>query len=126
MGRIICSLLLLGTLVCFCITGTVYTQKATSQMKAALEDTVGAVENDDWEAAVGHSEKAEELWEECYKKLSLYTPHSKLDSISQNLATLRSLASCHVKEQLYTEAARSKSQIIGLEKTEYPTVDNIL
>ena len=84
------------------------------------------VENDDWEAAVGHSEKAEELWEECYKKLSLYTPHSKLDSISQNLATLRSLASCHVKEQLYTEAARCKSQIIGLEKTEYPTVDNIL
>ena len=80
----------------------------------------------EWEAAVGHSEKAEELWEECYKKLSLYTPHSKLDSISQNLATLRSLASCHVKEQLYTEAARCKSQIIGLEKTEYPTVDNIL
>lgn len=126
MGRIISSLLLLGTLICFCVLGTAYTETAASQMKDALEQSLSAVHEGNWKAAMNRSEKAAALWEDCCKKLSLYTPHSKLDSISQNLASLTALASCRVKEQFYTEAARCKSQISGLEKTEFPTVDNIL
>lgn len=117
---------MLGTLIVFCFLGTSYTEKSTEQMRYVLDKAFSSAKEDNWQDAIEYTKEAEEKWEEFYKKLSLYMTHAKLDSISQNLACLGPLAAYQAEDQFYAEILRCQSQITGLGKTEYPTVDNIL
>ena len=125
MTRIVTALGLFAALLTVCFLGGWYTEKAISQVDTCLQHALTAAREENWEEALRASKEADALWETAGGRLSLYTAHSKLDAVTQNLVAMREQAKCRAREPFFSEAARCRALLSALVQAERPTPENI-
>lgn len=126
MKRLWIPAILILLLIGICSAGLTTVNQATVQMEETLSAARLAAENGDNQRAEALSRQAVEDWNELHTKLCTFMPHTRLEDIEQNLAVLAPLIHSDSTDQFLAECDRCTTQILYLNETEIPSLENIL
>lgn len=100
-------------------------KKACTETSETIIAAKAAQESGDTEKALKFSETAADNWHEQHKKLCMYMPHAKLESIEQTISGLPMLCKYGAEDQFMSDCDKSLEQLSYLMESEEPSIQNI-
>ena len=126
MKRLWACAVILVFLITICVFGTAKTRKVSEQMTQIIESARLAAQAGDLEQAQKLSEKAADDWHRYHEVLCTFMPHAQLEAVDQTLSGLPMLCYFEGLDQFGADCDRSITQIMYLNESQFPTLENIL
>ncbi|MGX8699811.1 DUF4363 family protein [Caproiciproducens sp.] len=125
MKRLWACAVILVLLITVCTYGTVKTKKVSEQMTQTLESARQAALEGDLKEAQKLSQKAADDWHGYHEVLCTFMPHAQLEAVDQTLSGLPMLCYFEGTDQFGADCDRGITQIMYLNESQLPTLENI-
>ena len=126
MKRLYIAAALLSAVAASCLLTHLYLHRQMDRMISALDRVEALYRAGDAQAAAQAAEDFSAEYQRICDRISCYVPHGDLQNSRETAAVLAALIKTRHDEELYTEIARLRFQLVYARQVDDPLLQNIL
>lgn len=125
MKRVWIAIALLLVSGILCVSEYTLINKQCDEYTSIIKKADEHVKNDEFEKAVKECKKAEKQFTKSDSIMNVFLIHGDVDDVTNNIAMLKKYAQYECKSEFLSLSAKTKRQLLSLQKSELPMFENI-
>lgn len=120
--RIIASAVLLVLVITVCVVGQLTVDGCGKDISNLLDSAKTSIKKEDYKAAAHYSQKAEDKYVDCERKLSFFISHDLIEDLGVEVAKLSDLAREETSDEFLAELSSAEVMLTHLLNDYKPSI----